>query len=120
MSAPVELLATVLELLSGIGELRQRKMFGGTYIYCDNLFIATVHDNKLYFKANKNTASDFVERGLPAFSYPMQGGIATLQYYQAPAEAFNSRTAMKYWANKALTAARQDASVKKKRKTASK
>jgi DNA transformation protein and related proteins len=117
MSTHVELLTTVLELLSGVGELRQRKMFGGTYIYCDNLFIATIHDNKLYFKANKNTALEFIERGLPAFSYPKQGGIATLQYYQAPAEVFNSSAAMKHWANMALIAARQDASSKKGRRS---
>ena len=56
MAATPDLLTTVLGLLSGLGELRQRKMFGGTYIYCDDLFIATVHDGALYFKANANTA----------------------------------------------------------------
>ncbi len=37
------LVKTVLGLLSGIGDLWQRKMFGGIYIDCDDLFIATVH-----------------------------------------------------------------------------
>ncbi|MDE2592824.1 MAG: TfoX/Sxy family protein [Burkholderiales bacterium] len=112
---PPDLLDTVLNLLSGMGALRQRKMFGGVYIYCDDLFMATVHDNTLYFKANKKTAPEFIELGLPAFSYPKQGGIATLQYYQAPDEVFLSRAAMHRWANKALAAAREDASAKKKR-----
>jgi len=111
-----DLLTTVLALLAGVGQLRQRKMFGGTYIYCDDLFIATVHDDTLYFKANKNTAQEFIDRGLRPFSYPKQGEIATLQYYQAPAEVFSSRAAMKRWASKALVAARQDASLKKPRK----
>ena len=84
MAAPSDLLTTVLDLLSGLGELRQRKMFGGTYIYCDDLFIATVHDGTLYFKANANTAPEFIKRSLRPFSYPKQGAIATLQYYQAP------------------------------------
>ncbi|MBK8767626.1 MAG: TfoX/Sxy family protein [Burkholderiaceae bacterium] len=115
MSTGPDLLTTVLGLLCGLGELRQRKMFGGTYIYCDNLFIATVHDGTLYFKANANTAPEFVARGLRPFSYPKEGGTATLRYYQAPSEVFNDRTAMKYWAERALVAARQDASSKKGR-----
>lgn len=120
MTAASDLLTTVLALLSGIGQLRQRKMFGGTYIYCDDLFIATVHDGTLYFKANKNTAQEFIDQGLRPFSYPKQGEITTLQYYQAPAEVFSSRAAMKRWASKALVAARQDASSKKPRKACDK
>jgi DNA transformation protein len=93
-------------------------MFGGVYIYCDDLFIATIHDDALYFKANASTAADFVARGLPIFSYPKEGGIATLQYYQAPPEVFTGRAAMKVWAEKALLAAKEDA-TSKPRKTGS-
>lgn len=107
-------LAHTLVSLAPLGKMRQRKMFGGVYIYCDDLFIATVHDAKLYFKANANTAPDFVARGLPIFSYPKQGGIATLQYYQAPEEVFSDDKAMLFWARKSLLAAKQDAEMKKK------
>jgi DNA transformation protein and related proteins len=109
------LLSNVLNLLAGMGNIRQRKMFGGIYIYCDDLFIATVHDNVLYFKANVATAPDFVARGLQIFSYPREGGVATLQYYQAPPEVFNEAATMRLWAEKALQAARQDAAAKPKR-----
>jgi DNA transformation protein and related proteins len=98
--------------MAGLGELRQRKMFGGVYVYCNDLFIATIHDEKLYFKANASTAPSFVERRLPIFSYPKDGGVATLQYYQAPPEVFSGRPAMKIWALKALMAAKQDADRK--------
>ena len=53
--------------LASLGKIRQRKMFGGVYIYCDDLFIATVHDATLYFKANAQTAPDLVARGLSQF-----------------------------------------------------
>jgi DNA transformation protein and related proteins len=112
MPPDTPLLNTVLELLSGMGVLRQRKMFGGVYVYCDDLFIATIHDETLYFKANASTAAEFVARGLPMFSYPKDGGIATLQYYQAPPEVFTAKTAMRYWAAKALLAAQQDSALK--------
>jgi DNA transformation protein len=90
-------------------------MFGGVYIYCDDLFIATIHDDTLYFKANASTAADFLARGLPIFSYPRDGAIATLQYYQAPPEVFVDRAAMKPWAEKALLAAKQDATSKRRK-----
>ena len=106
-------LARALIDFAPLGTIRQRKMFGGVYIYCDDLFIATVHDATLYFKANANTAPDFVARGLQIFSYPKQGGIATLLYYQAPEEVFSDDEAMRFWAQKALLAARQDAAAKK-------
>jgi DNA transformation protein and related proteins len=110
MPSDEPLLNTVLDLMSGIGVLRQRKMFGGVYVYCDDLFIATIHDETLYF--NASTAAEFVARGLPMFSYPKDGGIATLQYYQAPSEVFTAKTAMRYWAAKALLAAQQDSALK--------
>jgi len=112
MTSTSDLLGNVLKLLDGLGPLRTRRMFGGVYIYCDDLFIATVHDNTLYFKANATTAPDFLARELPIFSYPKEGGIATLQYYQAPPEVFSGPAAMKLWAEKALKAARQDATSK--------
>ena len=89
-------------------------MFGGVYTYCDDLFIATVHDATLYFKANAHTAPDFVARGLSQFSYPKQGGVASLQYYQAPEKVFSDVDAVRFWGSKALLAARQDASAKMK------
>jgi DNA transformation protein len=84
MTSDPVLLNNVLDLLSGMGTLRQRKMFGGIYIYCDDLFIATIHDGSLYFKANAETAGEFIAKGLRIFSYPKEGGIATLQYYEGP------------------------------------
>ena len=100
--------------LAALGKIRQRKMFGGVYIYCDDLFIATVHYAMLYFKADAHTAPDFVARGLPQFSYPKQGGVASRQFYQAPEKVFSDVDAMRFWGSKALLAARQDASVKMK------
>jgi DNA transformation protein len=115
MTSDPVLLNNVLDPLSGMGTLRQRKMFGGIYIYCDDLFIATIHDGSLYFKANAETAGEFIAKGLRIFSYPKEGGIATLQYYEAPPEVFTGRVAMNKWAAKALLAARQDAARKTKK-----
>jgi hypothetical protein len=63
MTVDPHLVETVLKFMSGVGVLRTRTMFGGVYIYCDDLFVATVHDNTLYFKANASTAPEYIERG---------------------------------------------------------
>jgi DNA transformation protein and related proteins len=109
------LLHLVLRQLHGLGVLRTRKMFGGLYIYCNDLFIATVHDGKLYFKANAMTAPKFIALNRPVFSYPKEGGIATLQYYQAPPEVFDNIDAMEHWGRIALLAAQQDSEKSKKK-----
>lgn len=109
-------LALTLKLLKGFGTLRTRKMFGGTYIYCDDLFIATIHDGLLYLKANASTADEFIRRGLRQFSYPRDGEIATLQYYEAPAEFFSDPLATRKWVELALKAAKQDAARKTRTK----
>ena len=111
-----KLLETVLDRLAELGTLRTRKMFGGVYIYCDDRFIATIHDDTLYFKANAHTAHDFIARKLPIFSYSKEGELVTLQYYQAPKEVFSSREAMSLWAKKAILAASQDATKKATRR----
>jgi DNA transformation protein and related proteins len=108
------LLHRVLRQLHGLGLLRTRKMFGGVYIYCNDLFIATIHDDKLYFKANATTAPKFIALNRPVFSYPKAGGIATLQYYQAPAEVFDDTEAMEHWGRLALHAAQHDSEKSKK------
>jgi DNA transformation protein and related proteins len=116
MTIPTDPLALTLELLQSFGRLRTRKMFGGVYIYCNDFFIATIHDGTLYLKANTSTADEFIQRKLRQFSYPKGGEIATLQYYEAPAEFFSSRLATKHWFELALRAAKQDHANKKRAK----
>ena len=100
--------------LDGLGALRSRRMFGGQYIYCDGLFFATVHDGKLYFKANAHTAAEFIAANRPVFSYASKSGLVKMKYYEAPPEVFDSREAMLRWARIALLAARQDSKAAKR------
>lgn len=107
----------VIADLAGLGTITTRKMFGGVYVYCDGVFIATVHDGTLYFKANAGTEDLFIQRGLPRFTYPKDGGIASLCYYRAPDEVFQSKEQMHSWGEVALRAARDDAKRKKPQPT---
>jgi len=105
MSASADYLDYMHELLSPLGSIRTKRMFGGAGIYCDELFFALVIDDVLYLKVDDQNRADFEREGLEAFSYETGGKIATMSYYRAPDEAMDSPALMLPWARSALAAA---------------
>jgi DNA transformation protein len=93
------------ELLSGLGPVRTKRMFGGHGIYVDDLFIAIVVGETLYLKADASTTPRFEAAGCPPFSYTAKGRTMTMQYRAAPAEAMDSPALMRPWAMLARDAA---------------
>ena len=94
------------DLLSGVGPCSFKRMFGGYGISTDGLTFALVADlgggEKLWLKANAETAPRFEAEGCERFSYPMtRNGKTSLQsmnYYSAPEEAMESPALMLPWA----------------------
>ena len=95
----------VLELLSGLGRLEAKKMFGGYGVYCDGHFIAIVLDATLYLKTDAQSRPRFVRARLPQFEYSRKGKRAALNFYRAPADALESPELAREWAREALGAA---------------
>ncbi|MEK7716517.1 MAG: TfoX/Sxy family protein, partial [Pseudomonadota bacterium] len=62
MARHSEFVEFVLELLTPIGAVRARAMFGGFGIYRGDTFFAIIVDDKLYFKADNVTCSDDLQR----------------------------------------------------------
>jgi len=100
-----ELLDHCLELLSPLGALRHRRMFGGWGIYVDDLFIAIIAFDQLYLKADAQTREQFLAAGCAPFQYERKGQAATLGYFVAPEEAMESPALMERWGRLALGAA---------------
>jgi DNA transformation protein len=98
-------IAHVTELLSGLGRLEAKPMFGGHGLYCNRAFFAIVLDDVLYLKADAQSRPRFIAAGLEPFVYSRQGKRASLNYYRAPAEALESPEAALDWAREALAAA---------------
>jgi len=63
-----EFVAYVVELMSSIGPVHAKGMFGGHGIYLDGLMFALVADGILYLKSDEETGSEFTEKGLEAFT----------------------------------------------------
>ena len=107
-----EFVSYLVELLQATGPVRTKRMFGGYGFFLGDLMFALVADNTLYLKADAETAGDFRERGLDAFTYIRQGKPCSLSYYQAPEETLESSTQMNVWASKAYGAALRAAAKK--------
>jgi len=60
-----------------------------------------VADSVLYLKTDKNTESEFKDKGLEAFSYNKKGKEYRMSYYQAPEETLEDSEEMSFWARKA-------------------
>ncbi|MEJ6007420.1 TfoX/Sxy family protein [Paucibacter sp. AS339] len=112
-----ELLDHSLELLSPLGPLRHRRMFGGWGIYVDDLFIAIIAFDQLYLKADAQTREQFLAAGCAPFQYEREGQVATLGYFVAPEEAMESPALMEPWGRLALGAALRARAEKARPKT---
>lgn len=105
MSRRSEFVDFVTEHMACIGRLRTRAMFGGYGVYHDNLIIAIIVDDRLYFKADSTARAEFEAKGLNPFTYMARGKSVTLHYFEAPPEVFEEPEAMRAWAQKAYGAA---------------
>ena len=105
----------VVDLMSSIGPVEAKSMFGGHGIYLEGLMFALVADSILYLKSDEETENDFKVKGLLAFTYNKKGKEYKMSYYQAPEEALEDGEEMNVWANKAYGAALRAAAKKRKK-----
>lgn len=100
------LLEHCLELLASVGTPRARRMFGGQGLYVDELFIALIAFDRLYLKADAESAPRFEAAGCEPFAYTAKDhGRVSMGYWSAPEEAMDSPAAMRPWAKLAIDAA---------------
>jgi len=97
--------AHCVELLAPLGAVRTRRMFGGWGLYVDDLFIAIIAFERLYLKADADTAPRFAAAGCQVFTYEAQGRRQTMGYWTAPTDAMDAAHEMQPWARLALQAA---------------
>lgn len=94
-----------VELLSPLGAVRVRRMFGGHGLYVDEVFLALVLGEQLFLKADDLTLARFQAAGCHPFAYEGAGRTVTTSYWSAPDEAMESPAVMRDWARLALEAA---------------
>ena len=110
------LTAHATELLSGLGKVRSKRMFGGVGFYVDDVFIATIAFDALYLKVDDQTRANFIEAGGTQLVFEQGGKPAPMPYYLPPADAMESPEQMLPWARLAMMAALRSANAKPRKK----
>lgn len=113
MAVPRDFADFCCELLSSLGRVQARRMFGGWGLSVEGVTVAIVADlgdgDTLWLKAAPGALARFEAAGCRRFTYPMRRGHSTvlqsLNYYSAPPDAMDDAGAMAPWARLALAAA---------------
>ena len=73
-------------LLSGLGPVTIRNMFGGAGVYADGVMFAILVDDVLYLKADESSQRAFESEGMGPFTYrPAGKGPVAMRYWEVPA-----------------------------------
>jgi DNA transformation protein len=115
MARESEFLNEVIGRLAPIGA-RGRSMFGGFGVYVDDVMMALVADDVVYFKTDDSNRADYEDRGSAPFMYSgKRGQPIAMSYHEVPDEVFDDVDDLILWAEKALAVAKRNKKTKKKR-----
>lgn len=99
----------LVAMLSPLGPVEPRAMFGGHGLYLDGCHIAIVHRGRVYFRVDAETVGDFVGGGGRPFRYRRLGKpVVMAGYREPPADSLTGET-LRPWAERAVAAARRGA-----------
>lgn len=105
--------ALCVELMSPLGPVRTRRMFGGQGVYVDGLFVAIIDDGQCFLKTDAATRERFVAAGCVPFCFSGKDGERMeTSYFRPPEDAMESPPLMLPWARLALEAALRAANAK--------
>jgi DNA transformation protein len=105
--------AFAVELLSRVGPVRARAMFGGHGIYCGDLMIGLVDDDEIFLKTDDETRPGFASAGCRQWVYTGGKKEMKTSYFRPPDGAHESPEDMEPWGRLALEAARRAAAAKR-------
>jgi DNA transformation protein and related proteins len=103
------------ELLTPLGCVTMRRMFGKTGVFCDGLMLGMVTDNMLYFRVDDHNRTAFKEAAsFSPLSYEKKGSTIDLSFWRAPERLFEEPDELVTWARAALAAARRVAAKRER------
>lgn len=108
--------ARALALLTPLGPVTARAMFGGHGLYLEGRIFAIIAWDRLYFRTDAETKADFARAGGAAFVYEGRGKAVEMPYSTAPEAAMSSAETLLPWAELAVAASRRVAQAKARRK----
>jgi DNA transformation protein len=104
MGGKDDYLRWVLEQLSGAGGVSFRRMFGGFGLYRNEVFFGIISGDTLFFKVSDANRSDYETRGMARFKPFRNKPLASLRYYEVPADVLEDAEECVRWAMRAVVA----------------
>lgn len=99
-----EFAAFVCDMLSPLGPVTARAMFGGYGIYLDGLMFALIAWETLYLKADSGNRAMFEEAGAEPFK-PWEDKPMVMPYWEVPADVLDDGAELCRWGRAAFDAA---------------
>jgi DNA transformation protein and related proteins len=94
------------EMLSPLGPVVVKRMFGGGGIFLDGLMFGLIAGGTLYLRADENTRAIFEAEGMRPFAYQKKAGQTTIMsYWRAPERLLDEPDELVDWARQAFSAA---------------
>ncbi len=96
----------IQDLLSEFGVIKIRRMFGGYGVYKNDLIIAIIAEDEIYFKAAKEDGTYYESFGGTRFVYhsPKRTKPIHMPYWKAPLEVLEDKAILSKWVDKAYDA----------------
>jgi DNA transformation protein and related proteins len=119
MTATAPYIEWLSDVLSPLGHIAVKRMFGGAGVYCDGTIFALVDDDQLYLKTDAAGQAAFEAEGQGPFTYNTKNGTGQLtSYWKAPERLADETDELIEWARRSLGAARSAGKAAKPKSTA--
>ena len=105
----------VLDQLSGVPQLRAKRMFGGIGLYSAECFFGIVAADELFFKVDDRNRGAYEAAGSEPFR-PVVDRPVSMAYWRVPIEVLEDPSDLAAWAREAIRAAGAAPRPKRKRK----
>lgn len=108
-----------VDLLTGVGQVKARAMFGGYGLSLDGISIGLISDDRIYLRIDDATRPQFESAGSAPFIYQSKNGPMTMKNYWAlPEDSVDDPERAAKWGKLAAEAARRAESSKGSKKKA--
>ena len=77
----------VLELLTGLGRVQSRRMFGGAGLFRDGVMFGLLLNDVVYFRVDDALAADLKKQGSAPWVYTRNGKPREMGYWRMPETA---------------------------------
>lgn len=106
MSASDSFVEFLFELLSPLGRITARRMFGKSGLFCDGVMFGMLAEDTLYLRVDEKNRETFREaEAFPPLNYTKGGTTIDLAFWQVPDRLFDEPDELLIWARAALEAA---------------